>query len=138
MPKNRFFIAFQLAKNVLVPLVERWLNENFQKIQILPIDSKRFSLAPSTEQKIYQVTLRENYNRRFKNYSLIFEIQRNFIPDHPPFKGQFLIEIKVDSGEVFKTFEMYRFQKEKLVPEEITMIKEVLKEIFDSFSEGEF
>ncbi|MCX8015878.1 MAG: hypothetical protein N2692_01035 [Patescibacteria group bacterium] len=131
-------MAFQLAKNVLVPLLETKLNEHFQKMQVLPIDLKKFSLAPPSEQKIYQVTLREDYNRRFKNYSLIFEIQRNFIPEHPPFKGQFLIEIRVDSGEIFKTFEMYRFQKEKLIPEEIITIKEVLKEIFDSFSEGEF
>lgn len=138
MLKNKFFLVFQLVKNVLVPLLEKKLNEYFQKMQILPIDLKNFSLAPPSEQKIYQVTLKEDYNRRFKNYSLIFEIQRNFIPDHPPFKGQFLIEIKVDSGEIFKTFEMYRFQKEKLIPEEITMIKEALKEIFDSFSEGEF
>lgn len=138
MKTDKFLTAFTVGEKILAPLLERKLNETFHKMTILPINLQSFSLAPPAEQKIYQITAQQDYHKKFRNYSLIFNIQRRFIPDHYDFKAQFIIEIKIPTGEIFKTLEMYRFQKEKLPNEEIEMIKNVLLEIFGNFSEGEF
>jgi len=138
MKTNKFLPAFILGEKILAPLLEMKLNETFHKMTILPINLRSFSLAPPAEQKIYQITTQQNYSKKFRNYSLIFNIYRRFIPEYYDFKAQFIIEIKIPTGEVFKTLEMYRFQKEKLIHEELETVKCVLVELFENFSEGEF
>ena len=135
--KSYFPLILALGQEVLVPIIENKLNESVKNLKIFPLDLKKLSAVPEKERKVYQISLMDRYVPKYKLYSLIFTITRQFIPDHYDFKALVLIDINLSTKEISKTFEVHRFQKTKIFEEELKNIKDTLKNLFGSFIEGE-
>ncbi|MGB9847962.1 MAG: hypothetical protein ACP5IX_00425 [Patescibacteria group bacterium] len=137
MKKHDCFLTIQiLGEEIIAPVIEKILNS---RITNIPIDTKKINKTSNGCQKIYEVSTSYRYYCRFNLYQLIFNIHRRFIPDHNDFTAQFIFEFKLGKKEpVFRSWEAYRFQEEKLSQEELNAIKNCLLEFFGNFSEGSF
>ena len=80
--KSYFPLILALGQEILVPIIENKLNESVKNLKIFPLDLKKLSAVPEKERKVYQISLMDRYVPKYKLYSLIFTITRQFIPDH--------------------------------------------------------